>query len=659
LTKPVTDGFGVNIHFTQPKAGELEMLAEAGFKWIRMDFGWETIEKKKGEYDFKEYEFLMSELEKNNISAYFILDYGNALYGNEKAVISEVEHKAYTQWAVSSVEHFKGRGIIWEIWNEPNGNWFWNGKANVHEFAAMALEASKAIKAKTPNEILIGPAAYGVDQAFLEECFKAGLLNYWDAVSVHPYRHTAPENVASDYNGLKDKIKQYAPKGKTIHVISGEWGYSSIWNNINETVQAKFLPRELLINVMNDIPISIWYDWQDDGTDKKNQEDNFGTVFHEYHSGANPVYEPKEAYLAAKTMYTVLKGFYYVRRIETNDANDYVMLFSDGKNLRLVAWTASAKEHEIKIPSDNCDFELIDHKGSPIEKLSAENGSLTLKINDFTHFIIVFGTNHLLQNGYFYKAIVEPIHGKTLNVKLHNLQAKPDEGTIKLVDVKGIEPTVTEMKFKFTNEREKDISFTLKSKPQNEFTVGFKVESHESNQNFGPDKYHFPPNEAVNDCVITADGDSKIKSEQSIAIHSAPEGLFDSDLPVLKVDYQFFGEGWKFLDIFQNKPENRKIPGEPKGFGIWVYGDNQKMTIAMRIFDASKQVHQLKPEFGATVDWKGWKYVQMNKDDGHWWGPNDGLVHYPVEYQALFLIDNRDHLTAKSTIYITSPVVIY
>jgi hypothetical protein len=358
-------------------------------------------------------------------------------------------------------------------------------------------------------------------------------------------------------------------------------------------------------------------------------------------------------------MLTVLKGFNYVKRIETNDANDYIILFSDGKNLRLVAWTASAKEYEIKIPSDKCDFELIDHLGSSIEKLSAKDGFLTLKINDFTLFIIVFGTNNLLQNGYFYKAIVEPIHGKTLNVKLHNLQAKPDEGTIKLVEVKGIEPTVTEMKFKFTNESEKDISFTLKTKPQNEFTVGLKVESHESNLNFGSNKYQFPPNEAVNDCAITADGDSKIKSEQSIAIHSAPEGLFDSDLTVLKVDYQFFGQGWKFLDIFQNKQENRKIPGEPKGFGIWVYGDNQKMTIAMRIFDASKQVHQLKPEFGATVDWKGWKYVQMNKDDGYWWGPYDGIVHYPIEYQALFLIDNRDRLTSKSTIYLTSPVVIY
>ncbi len=29
LTKPVTDGFGVNIRFIHPKAGKMEMIAEA------------------------------------------------------------------------------------------------------------------------------------------------------------------------------------------------------------------------------------------------------------------------------------------------------------------------------------------------------------------------------------------------------------------------------------------------------------------------------------------------------------------------------------------------------------------------------------------------------------------------------------------------------
>jgi hypothetical protein len=33
----IPDGLGVNIHFTDPRPGEMEMLADAGFKFVRMD----------------------------------------------------------------------------------------------------------------------------------------------------------------------------------------------------------------------------------------------------------------------------------------------------------------------------------------------------------------------------------------------------------------------------------------------------------------------------------------------------------------------------------------------------------------------------------------------------------------------------------------------
>ena len=62
-TGPLPDGLGVNIHFTHAKAGELEMLAAAGFKWVRMDFAWGGIERKKGEYDFSAYDHLLADLD--------------------------------------------------------------------------------------------------------------------------------------------------------------------------------------------------------------------------------------------------------------------------------------------------------------------------------------------------------------------------------------------------------------------------------------------------------------------------------------------------------------------------------------------------------------------------------------------------------------------
>ena len=45
-------GFGVNIHFTDPRPGEMKMLAAAGFRWVRMDLKWDATESEPGRYDF-------------------------------------------------------------------------------------------------------------------------------------------------------------------------------------------------------------------------------------------------------------------------------------------------------------------------------------------------------------------------------------------------------------------------------------------------------------------------------------------------------------------------------------------------------------------------------------------------------------------------------
>src|SRR5437016_6631579 len=51
-TPAVPDALGVNIHFTNPMPGEMEQLASAGFRWIRMDFAWAGIERQPGQYNF-------------------------------------------------------------------------------------------------------------------------------------------------------------------------------------------------------------------------------------------------------------------------------------------------------------------------------------------------------------------------------------------------------------------------------------------------------------------------------------------------------------------------------------------------------------------------------------------------------------------------------
>jgi len=397
LPRPgTTEGLGVNIHFTDPRPGEIEMLAAAGFKWVRMDFTWSRTEREPGRYDFSPYERLLGALEPYGIRVLFILDYSNRLYERGQSVLTDRGRAAFARWAAAAAQHFRGRGILWEIWNEPNIEHFWKPQPSVAAYAKLAEAAARAIRAAAPGEAVIGPATSGIDLRFLEGCFKAGLLKYWDAVSVHPYRSSGPETVVPEYHRLRRLIAQYSPPGKVVPVLSGEWGYSAAWAGFDPQRQAKMLARQWLTNIACRIPLSIWYDWHDDGPDPAEPEHHFGTVAFNYHAGRDPVYDPKPAYLAAKTLTRTLAGFEFVKRLASGRPDDWLLLFRRGEKLRLAAWTTCGHERTVRLPADDGRFELIDHLGQRRGAVEAHEGRLELTLTDSPQYIVAEAANERL-----------------------------------------------------------------------------------------------------------------------------------------------------------------------------------------------------------------------------------------------------------------------
>jgi hypothetical protein len=372
----IPECLGVNIHFTDPQPGEMEMLAAAGFKWVRMDFTWAGSEREKGVYDFSAYERLAAHLDKHKLRALFILDYGNKLYDPDgSAPHTDESRAAFARWAAAAVAHFKGKGYVWELWNEPNIAQFWKPKPNVDDYVALAKATASALReaglilgrngspsrppdasaANEPSknqpatddsasdlyrgECFIGPATSTIDMPFLEACFKAGLLDVWDAISLHPYRQSAPETVEEEYRSVRLLIRKYAPKNKAIPIVSGEWGYSSAWKDFDEEKQAKYLPRQFLTNIANDVALSIWYDWRDDGPDPKEPEHHFGLVRHEYREGKDPVFEPKPAYQAAETIMKQLAGMRFNKRLAREvNAPEHMLLFQREREIKVAIW---------------------------------------------------------------------------------------------------------------------------------------------------------------------------------------------------------------------------------------------------------------------------------------------------------------------------------
>jgi hypothetical protein len=657
----VPDGLGVNIHFTDARPGEMEMLATAGFHWVRMDFSWSGTEKERGKYDFSAYDRLLAALDAQKMRALFILDYGNKLYEPDRAVATEEGRRAFAAWAAAAATHFKGHGILWEIWNEPNIS-FWQPKPNADDYAALALATAKAIRAAAPGEAVIGPATSGVDLKFIESCFKAGLLEWWDAVSVHPYRQSGPEGVDADYQKLRRLIAQYAPKDKAVPILSGEWGYSAAWNSFDAAKQGTMLSRQWLVNLANHIPLSIWYDWHDDGNNPKESEHHFGTVAFDYHAGSSPVYEPKPAYLAAKTLASVLGGCQFTKRLALGDQDDYALLFAKGNELRLAVWTASAAPHAMKIPASPGEFEVIAHTGEKLASVSAKNNELVLTASAAPQYLIPKQPNAILGSApaaHPLRASLAPVGGKLMAVQIENLGDSPFTGTVRLTGSGGFDQAATPQTIEFgPGETQKLLTFPFVSAAGSDVRAGLRIES-KGGVMFERSARRFLPVRQVlfAGCRIVPDGDSRVASRQSIAVAPAPQPWPGLAAVVLKMTYRC-DDGWKFFRVVPAGEEGREIDGEPKAFGLWIHGDGQRASPRLRVVDAARQTWQ---PAGDEIDWVGWRFVEFEfqPSAAHWGGANDGVIHFPLRWDSLFLLDNVQKRKSEGTLCIAAPVLIY
>jgi polysaccharide biosynthesis protein PslG len=352
-------GVGVNIHFVTGHEKDLDLIAAAGFRFVRMDFHWQAVEPRKGEYDWAGYEELLANLEKRGLRAILILDYSHHLYeeqvtcphpitGQPHKTTASPQHPesiaAFARWAAAAAKHFQGRHVLWEIWNEPNGH-FWSPKPDAQQYTTLALATAKAIREADPQATIIGPASAGFPWEFLESFLKSGVLEYLDAVSVHPYRgpQNPPETAAGDYQKLRTLIERHAPPSKKVQIpmLSGEWGYSTFKKGVLLETQAAFAARQQLSNLLNGVPLSIWYDWKNDGPDPNENEHNFGTVLSDL--------KPKPAYVAIQTLTRELSGYRIARRVSLAGDKDYVLLCTNqAGGQKLAAWTLG-EPHEVSL----------------------------------------------------------------------------------------------------------------------------------------------------------------------------------------------------------------------------------------------------------------------------------------------------------------------
>jgi len=356
---------------------------------VRKDLEWASTEPKPGVYDFSAYDKLLSDLNSAGLHTLFVLDYTNLLYDHGLSPATDEGRQAFARWAVAAMTHFRGRHILWEIYNEPNFR-FWTPRPNTEDYIKLALAVGEAAHESAPDEKLVGPASAEIDLSFLEACFRAGLLNYWSAVSIHTYTPADPETVANDLLRVRLLMRKYTPAGEVIPVIITEWGYSAVAPGMDEQKQAQMLVRGWLAQIAADEPLSFWYDWES-GADPRDFEQHFGLIGPPVAPGVTK----KPAYEAAQTLARMLEGFRFNKRLILEKPEDYVLLFTKNKDVRLAVWTTSAS-HQAVLPASPGSFEATGLTGESRGALVADRHGLQLTLTNQPQYLVPDAPNDLL-----------------------------------------------------------------------------------------------------------------------------------------------------------------------------------------------------------------------------------------------------------------------
>ncbi len=340
----IPEGFGVSAHAIDQT--DINRIADAGFRIVRLTMNWDQIETAPGTYDWSKYQQLAAAMQQRGLRPLFILAYGNPLYSPKVSVThngaSETRTaapatpdslQAYVRWAAQAAIVFAPYHPIWEIWNEPESDRFWPPHSDVAQYSAAVSSACQAIRSVDPNAEVIGPGAAkpptadDKDPPFLHAFLRSSAASCLDGVSVHPYlfRSNLPftPTLWSRLREMVGEANAQGAQGQGLAVMNSETGLS-IWHGVTPDQQAAYIVKMYLLNTASGVPLDIWYDWKDDGNNPNENEDNFGLIRSDG--------SPKLSLSRFQTMTHLLWGYRYVCNLNASGRGVTALAFTDDRS---------------------------------------------------------------------------------------------------------------------------------------------------------------------------------------------------------------------------------------------------------------------------------------------------------------------------------------
>ncbi len=354
---------GATTHFEQGKGelpANLEVFRACGLTSPRDDTPWRRWNPAQGSYSMSSFysEYLEYALSLG-LTPLQVLAYSNVAItpGYPKTPESAGE---FAKFAAHLAARYKGRCRLWQIWNEWDGGCGMprevRGTGDAKSYAALLAMVYPKMKQADPACVVIANSA--TSENFLEDMFKAGILNNCDGYSFHGYVYGrfGKERTAEGYIARIRNVAALAKKynngiSKPLYLTEVGWPNNLSRNGSDESLSADYAARIfLLAKTIPEVKGLWWYDFQDDGCNSEDPEDNFGLVTTDL--------TPKEPFYAIRSVAPVVQQGRFLRQLESPDASTMLLLYRMPDNTETVAlWTTQPE----------CRKEVIFERGSAPE----------------------------------------------------------------------------------------------------------------------------------------------------------------------------------------------------------------------------------------------------------------------------------------------------
>ncbi|HUI41761.1 MAG TPA: fibronectin type III domain-containing protein [Terriglobia bacterium] len=322
----ITDGFGINSDL--PRDPYLPWnrwwwtrMFDAGVKWIRIgqyenssdQTSWDWIEPKRGVLSVSpELDDYVNSLVDNGVEVQVQLLYGNPMYTSPAgrrpdSIVPEPgsfhnpdrslysvfwppttpeQIDAFIRYVKFMVNHFRGRIHYWALWNEQDID-YWNPSPNPEDYGRLLKAFVPAVHETDPEaKVIYGGQAWPLSGDFtrraLGTCQCASGI---DVIAYHIYpnygHNLNPEAVddrahaAGGGKATREMLAHYPGMRPGVQFWCDEFNSIPSWTNMDDSVQSKYIPRQLVYNWAAGVKTFVWL--LAAGTDG-NEYDDFGMI---------------------------------------------------------------------------------------------------------------------------------------------------------------------------------------------------------------------------------------------------------------------------------------------------------------------------------------------------------------------------------------------